>query len=687
MNGRQGAIELPGVEALARLGLARPEAEALAPKLQAELDSADPLGSWRRIARGVLVPAHPFAVHRLVHDVCFAGWDGTRGPAPGWVPGEEEMAATNLGGVMGGDYRAYHRRSVEQPEAHWSEMLQRLRIAADRPAERILDLSAGAEHARWLAGMRLNIARAALERDPAALAVVYQREGGAVERHSLGELRLECARVARALGAAGFGPGDAIAVCLPMSYEAVQIYLGIVIAGAVVVSIADSFAAPEIATRLRIGQAKAIFTQDVVLRAGKALPLYERVVRAGAPRAIVLAAEGPLAASLRAGDISWCDFLATAPASDAAPPYAVAEAEAPTNVLFSSGTTGEPKAIPWSHTTPIKAAADGWAHHDLRRGDIVAWPTSLGWMMGPWLIYASLLNDAAIALFDGSSLARPFGRFVQDARVTMLGLVPSLVKAWKASDCMDGLDWSGLRLFSSTGESSSPDEMLWLMGRAGYRPVIEYCGGTEIGGGYIAGTLVQPQVPAAFSTPALGCDFVILDEQGRPAEQGELCLAAPMLGSSNRLLGGDHHEIYFAGMPRGPRGELLRRHGDQMKHLGGGYVRAMGRVDDTMKLGGIKVASAEIERVCNACPAVVETAAVAAEPPEGGPSRLVVYAVPAPGAEGASATQLRAELQQAISREMNPLFRVHEVVLVESLPRTASNKVMRRMLRARGDGR
>lgn len=92
---------------------------------------------------------------------------------------------------------------------------------------------------------------------------------------------------------------------------------------------------------------------------------------------------------------------------------------------------------------------------DLRPGAVAAWPSSLGWMMGPWLIFAALLNRAAIAVYDGVPTARPFGEFVQGARVTMLGVIPSIVRAWRQADCMQGLDWSAIRCFSSSGEVRS----------------------------------------------------------------------------------------------------------------------------------------------------------------------------------------------------------------------------------------
>jgi acetyl-CoA synthetase len=299
--------------------------------------------------------------------------------------------------------------------------------------------------------------------------------------------------------------------------------------------------------------------------------------------------------------------------------------------------------------------------------------------MGPWLIFASLLNRAALGLYNGTPTGRGFGLFVQNSRATMLGVVPSLVKAWRRTGCMEGLDWNTVKLFSSTGECSNRDDMHWLMAQGGWKPVIEYCGGTEIGGAYITGTVALPCFPGTFNTPALGLDFVILDEAGSPAENGELFILPPSIGLSNTLLNQDHLQVYFAGTPAGPGGETLRRHGDQVEKLVSGGWRALGRVDDTMNLSGIKVGSAEIERTLQCVPQVKEVAAIAVSP-DGGPCKLVVYAS-CPQDRMPDKADLIIEMQNAIKRDLNPLFKIHDLVLVGALPRTASNKIMRRALR------
>jgi acetyl-CoA synthetase len=238
--------------------------------------------------------------------------------------------------------------------------------------------------------------------------------------------------------------------------------------------------------------------------------------------------------------------------------------------------------------------------------------------------------------------------------------------------------------------------MLWLMSRcAGYKPVIEYCGGTEIAGSFLSSTMVQPNAPSVFSTPVLGSNLMIINDAGESTHQGEIALLPPALGLSTHLLNRDHHECYYAGMPSGPNDEIMRRHGDEVQLLKWihsdkehEYYRALGRCDDTMNIGGIKISSVEIERVCNDIAKVVETAAIGVSPPAGGPSILVIFAI----IEGASSeaeakelgidvASLKKQFQVSIKSLLNPLFHVGEVLIRDKLPRTASNKVMRRVLR------
>ena len=643
------------------------------------------VGRWLRFADQIRHhPQTPFEDQWARFQEIFSDRNPSLPPPPAWVPDSKRMADSNLASLMDelgiGTFKELHRWSTDNRAEFWHRTLERLGVVFVRQPDEILDSARGPAQPQWLPGAELNIVSSCFQPPDCTIAVAIGCEGSdTVETITYGELEALVNRVANGLVTQGFSPGEAIALYMPMNLECVAAYLGIIRAGCVVVSIADSFAPSELRRRLEIADAAGIITVAEFTRGGRAIALYDKVRDAGAARAIVVAESGREPNHLRSGDLMWHDFLGDKTTFDAAgaDPYAV------TNILFSSGTTGDPKAIPWTHLTPIKAAMDGHFHQDIRPGDVVAWPTNIGWMMGPWLIYATLINRACIALYEGLPSGRGFTDFVRRAGVNCLGVVPSLVRAWKDSGACDGIDWSMIRTFSSTGEPSNRRDYLWLMSRAGYSaPVIEYCGGTEIGGGHLTGTVVQPASPATFSTPALGLDVVVLDDEGLPVadgEEGELFLVPPAIGLSQELLNRDHDAVYYADCPPGPAGGMLRRHGDQVERLPGGYFRAQGRADDTMNLGGIKVSSLELERILEHHPGVFESAAVAVQPEGEGAERLVVFAVLS---EGADVEDLQSELGSKLASELNPLFKIQKLVIVDALPRTASNKLMRRELRA-----
>ncbi|KAL5723462.1 putative acyl-activating enzyme 17 [Ranunculus cassubicifolius] len=661
---------------------------------------------WNQISKHLLNPNLPFNFHQLMYYGCYKGFNSD---PPAWIPDPETAASTNAGRILEkhgkellgsrymdpiSSFSDFQKFSVSNAEDYWKMVLNEMNIIFSVPPSCILrEHSSGGE---WLAGALLNSAENCLcvnaKRSLEDIVVKWRGEGDddlPVKTMTLKELREEVWLVAYALQTLDLAKGSSIAIDMPMNVTAVVIYLAIVLAGYVVVSIADSFAPGEISTRLKISSAKAIFTQDYIRRGNKRLPLYSRVVDAESPSAIVVPVGGSsFSMKLREHDVSWPIFLERVKHLKSGSFTAVHQpVDEFTNILFSSGTTGEPKAIPWTHATPLKAAADAWCHMDVRKGDVVAWPTNLGWMMGPWLVYASLLNGASLALYDGSPLDSGFAKFVQDAKVTMLGVVPSIVRAWKSTNSTFGYDWSAIRCFGSTGEASTVDEYLWLIGRAHYKPVIEYCGGTEIGGGFVTGSFLQAQSLSAFSTPAMGCALFILGSDGNPIPEnapgtGELALAPTMFGASTTLLNADHYDIYFKGMPLWKE-KILRRHGDEFERTSSGYYRAHGRADDTMNLGGIKVSSIEIERVCNGVDnSILETAAIGIPPLGGGPEQLVIVVVFKDSTNSVSDSEkLKKSFNSLLQKKLNPLFKVAHVIPVSSLPRTASNKVMRRVLR------
>eukprot|EP00892_Ulva_mutabilis_P005710 jgi/Ulvmu1/3510/UM162_0017.1 len=719
---------------------------SLAAQVQAveNLHAGDPTEAWSHVSKTCLSSDVPFAAHVIVLKHIFRNWEPSKhGPHPVWIPTLAASSNSNVCQFMRDhqslmnlpipqddtkdrrwpswrpfvrNWRRLHAITVRHPQSFWPKFMDHIGLRLHAAPHSILTVSqdGNPDHSQWLAGARMNIAQCALEglgRDPDAAAVVFASASAPsrIQTWTYRVLKQRAYQVAVALRAAGHGPGCRVAIIGAMTPDAVATYLAVVLVGGAVVSVADSFSPEEMYVRLKVAQATLIIVQAHLDWAGKKVPLYAKVASIKSDRAPAVVIVGPdnQAPMLASGDTSWDAFIRPAQEDPAAVLTFLPASVSPdtvSNVLFSSGTTGTPKAIPWTHTTPLRPAVNGWSCQDIQPGNVVAWPTNLGWMMGPWLIYASLLNRAAIGLFLGAPTGRPFCEFVAHARVTMLGVVPSIVKAWRVGNCTDNLDWAAVRCFSSSGEASNPEDMLWLMSRAGYKPVMEYLGGTEIGGAFVGGTMLHACVPSCFATASLGFELFVLGpeganpgsaaargvvslsepDEGRSRLRGEVAVRMPAIGCSQTLLNRDHYEEYFSGMPV-VDGLPLRRHGDELEELPGlGYLKAHGRCDDTMNLGGIKVGSVEIERACTQHVALArEVAAVAVPPAKGGPEQLVLFVVPSPAAQPSATLQadLHKACQAAIRTHLNPLFKVSRVVLCERLPRNASNKVMRRVLR------
>ena len=635
--------------------------------------------AWRHLLNRFTTARVPFATFEDAYRHVYAKRNPQKdGAAPAWFPDDQQK--NNLRSWMQQrktkDYRELHGWSAQYRDEFWTRFLDTIRFPFQTKPTAARVGKSPVTRPAWLPGAIFNAADICLRATPTKPAIVYASEASpTLQAWTYQDLGRLADQVAHGLDNLGLAERDRIALYLPMTPESVAIYLGIIRSGRAAVGIADASAAPDAEKRCRLSDAKLVFTVDAYTRDGKELKVYEKAKAANAPTTIVLPAERATRPTpVRAGDKTWKDFLAAPKRYKTKPRTPNDE----TNILFSSGTTKDPKAIVWTHATPIKCLADSYFHQDVQPDDVLAWPTSFGWMMGPWLTYASLGHGATMALYNGSPLVAGFGQFIQDAKVTMLGVVPKIVKAWRTGKTMEPFDWSRIRRFSSTGETSDADDMLYLMWLAGVKPIIEYCGGTEIGGGYITGTMVQPAAPACFTTPSMGLDFLILDDDGKPTNRGEVALIPPSLGLSNDILNYDHTKEYYDGFFHGPNGETLRRHGDQLERLGRGYFRHHGRMDDMINLNGVKTSVEELRGVINHHPLIYDAKPISVDIEGKGQRVLVVYAVPKDKKQledGKRKAELRADFSKLIKERLNPLLsQVHDVVLVPELPQAGPGK-------------
>ncbi len=395
--------------------------------------------AWREFVRAVQEgKRHPFSAHWKAFREAYTG-----DPVPiAWWPDPATRKRSNLLSLLEElgleDYPALHRFSVANRQEFWARVLARLGVVFETEPEAILDLADGVKHPRWLKGAELEITRSCFTAPPGAPAILYGREGaGHVESLTYAQLQVQVNRFANGLLARGFAPGDGVALYMPMTPECVAAYLGTVRAGCRVVSVADSFSADELRTRVEIGGARAIVTVSSYRRGGRVIDLYGKV-RTAAQSSTSLPSRS---CWRRTSSITAIWPGRTSSARARIPPRRRSTLVTSRTCLFSSGTTASPKAISWTEVTPLKAGMDAHFHQDVHPRDVVCWPTNVGWMMGPWLIYGSLLNEATMALYEGAPTGGGFTRFVREAEVDVLGVVPSLVRACRTAGSVDAGGW------------------------------------------------------------------------------------------------------------------------------------------------------------------------------------------------------------------------------------------------------
>ena len=627
-----------------------------------------------------------------------------------WTPDPDAIAETNLARLwtrLGlSSYAELQAWALADVGRFWEAVLADLEIEFSTPYTQILDTSGGIERPEWCAGGRMNVTHNCLDRYAGTPtwerdAIRYEREEGGTEAITVGALHARVGAFAAALRGRGIGPGDVVGVFMPMTPEIVVAMLGIVRVGASALPLFSGYGAEAVRQRMADGGAVALVTSDGLPRRGRAHPLKETADAALAElpevRLVVVHERMRLEAPMQAGrDVWWRDFVREGETTaEATRPHDTA-AEDRALLLYTSGTTGAPKGAIHTHAGfPIKAAQDMRHAMDVRPGDVVWWMSDMGWMMGPWLVFGSLLCGATMVLYDGAPDAAPDGgedagrtwQIAQDHGVTLLGLSPSLVRALRPHGTapVEAHDLSALRACGSTGSPWDPESWRWLFEHVlnGEKPILNYSGGTEISGGIVCGTFVEPVKPCGFPGPVVGMDADVLDDDGQPVRGsvGELVVRQPWIGMTRGFHDGlvpgsgarRYHDAYWAARAG------LWTHGDFAAVDADGQWFILGRSDDTIKVAGKRLGPAEVEAVLNANAAVAESAAV------GVPDRVkgeavVALVVLAPNLTGTET--LRSHLREALVDALGKALAPRAVLFTAALPKTRNGKIMRRVARA-----
>jgi acetyl-CoA synthetase len=613
-----------------------------------------------------------------------------------WRPTAEHISNSNLKRFMDRhglpSFDALLQRSTSDIGWFWAAVLEDLDIRFYTPYSRIVDLSRGPAWPEWCSGGVMNIVHNCLDKRAGTpvderIALRWEGEEGSVRVLTYAQLRRQVNQAANALRELGLAKGDAIGVFMPMTPEIVVAMLAIAKIGGIFLPLFSGFGAQAIASRLADADAKALLTADGTYRRGQVVSMKATadIAAAQAPtlkHVIVLRRTGGEVPWDSARDDWWHDLVERQ--SDAAETERT-RAEDPLMIIYTSGTTGKPKGALHTHCGfPIKSAQDMLHGLDLHPDETLYWITDMGWMMGPWLVFGTLLIGATMMLYDGAPDYPGPDRtwaLIEKHRITALGISPTLVRALIrfGEEPVKQHDLSSLRKFGSTGEPWNPDPWLWLFNvvGGGKLPIINYSGGTEISGGIVMGNVVLPLKPCAFSAPLPGMAADVVDDQGRSVrgQVGELVIRQPWIGMT-RGFWRDPQRYFEAYWSRFPD---VWVHGDWAAVDGDGLWYILGRSDDTIKVAGKRLGPAEVESILVAHPAVNEAAAIGVPDPLKGQA-VVCFCVLKPG--HAPGEALREELIERVARELGKPLAPREVRFVRDLPKTRNAKVMRRVIRA-----
>jgi acetyl-CoA synthetase len=586
-----------------------------------------------------------------------------------------------------------YRRSIEQPEAFWAAAAGELEWFAPWDKVQTGDIA----RAKWFTGGKLNLSHNCVDRHANGarrdkVALLWEGEPGEVRRITYGELLAQVQRFANVLKDLGIKRGDRVAIYMGMCPELAIAMLACARIGAVHSVIFGGFAAQAIVDRVNDSACVAVLTQDVSYRRGTEVRLKEIVDeamdRCPTVRKVVVyrrAEAWEQTAAMRPGrDLWWHELMNEA---EAVCPAEWMDSEDLLYILYTSGTTGKPKGL--VHTTggySVQSYLTSKYVFDLREDDVFWCTADIGWVTGhSYVVYGPLQNGATVVMYEGAPNFPANDRFwkiIDDHKVSIFYTAPTAIRAF----IKWGDEWvhkhslASLRLLGTVGEPINPEAWMWYHREIGKErcPIVDTWWQTE------TGTIMISPIPGAVATkpgsatrPFFGIVPEVVTKEGAPVPlgQGGLLVVRKPWPSMARTIWGDaerYQEAYFSEIP----GSYFT--GDGARWDADGYYWLMGRVDDVINVSGHRLGTMEIESALVAHPKVAE-AAVVGRPDDMKGQAIAAFVTLDEGYEPSDA--LRQELRKWVAKEIGALARPDDLRFTQTLPKTRSGKIMRRLLR------
>jgi propionyl-CoA synthetase len=605
-------------------------------------------------------------------------------------------------------YPDEHRRSLTDRDSFWRE--RAALIDWQTPFEEVLDYSRP-PFARWFVGGRTNLCHNAIDRHLAeragqAALVYISTETEARRSYTYRQLSEEVNGFAAILQAQGVGRGDRVLIYMPMVPEAVFAMLATVRIGAIHSVVFGGFAAASLATRIDDAQPKVLITADAGMRAGKPVPykpLVDEAMRLARhpPSRVIIVDRGIDATMSRTPgrDLDYAGLAAQH--AGATVPCAWLESSEPSYILYTSGTTGNPKGV--QRDTGGHAVALTASMRDIfcvAPGEAMFTTSDIGWVVGhSYIVYAPLLNGSTTIMYEGLPI-RPdpavWWQIVAEHKVRSMFSSPTAIRVLKKQDpaFMKRHDLSSLRYLFLAGEPLDEPTARWAADSLGVAIVDNYWQ-TESGWPILSAQLGIAETPRKFGSPSFpvcGYDVRLVDEltgaEVGTGQKGVLAIVPPLPPGCMTTVWGDDKrfvQTYFETLPGGNVYSTF----DWATRDGDGYYFVLGRTDDVINVAGHRLGTREIEEAVQAHPGIAEVAVVGVADPVKGqvPVAFAVVKDPSLVATPDGARRMRNEVMSTVDRKLGAIARPGTVHFVALLPKTRSGKLLRRAIQALAEGR
>ncbi|MEF8829000.1 MAG: AMP-binding protein [Haloarcula sp.] len=559
----------------------------------------------------------------------------------------------------------------------------------------------GPQFTDWYPGGSINVAHNVLDRHAArdndrrnTVACLWEGEGGTTRNVTYHELHRQSNQVANALRERGIEQGDTVGLYMPMVPEVISILYGCFKVGAIAVPIFSGFGVDATATRIEDSGSSVVFTADGFYRRGSELTLKDTLdeaietVETDVSSVVVYERTGTDVPWVDGRDEPWTEAVETQ-----ADTFETVELDAndPSMLLYSSGTTGKPKGIVHTHAgVQLQCAKELHFGFDVKPGDRFFWVSDIGWMMGPWTLIGNHTFGGTVFMYEGApDYPEPdrFWQMIDRHDLTHFGISPTAIRALRkqGDDWVTDHDLSSLRILGSTGEPWDPESWQWFYEKVGNEdcPIINISGGTEICGCFLMPMPTQPLKPCSLGGPGLGMDIDIVDSDGTSIadahERGYLVARDSCPSMTRSLWSGDERYLdeYWSTW------DDVWDHGDWAQKDEDGFWFLHGRADDALNIAGRKVGPAEVEGAAMDHDGVNQAAAVGV-PDDTTGTAVALFVVTDDGET--ESDDLRSEVRELVGDELGKPFRPREVRFVDEFPVTQSGKIVRRAIQARHTG-